>query len=453
MVIDKFKQNAIKAASIVKDYINSAKEYDSENVAAQPLKLGMYLAVVFVGTFVLWGTFAPINSAVIAPGKVVLDFNRKVVQHLEGGIVEQIFVKEGQFVVTDEPLVSLRDVSVSSQQSLLNNQLMNARAQKIRLEGERDSWSTPDFQSLSEISDNHTVFETQKDIFDSRKKSIQGKIGIFKKQKQQGEDELSGLESQIVAIKKELELAGKEQSMFKKLAAGGNVALTRVIEAEKQIAHLEGTYGELTAEVAKIKKANLAIELEIIDLQNEHLNRVLSELEEVEQAISDLTEQTEAASDILTRTVIRAPVSGTIMDLQVHTVGAVVSPGAEIMYVVPQDDTMIVEAIVNPNDIDQVYSGMPAKVQLTAYRAKKAPKLDATVITVSADILKDELTGEAYYLARVKVAESMLKELQSNIKLYPGMPAQVFMIGDARSLFDYLFTPISDATYKAFREE
>ena len=176
-------------------------------------------------------------------------------------------------------------------------------------------------------------------------------------------------------------------------------------------------------------------------------------MQEIEIKISDLTEQLISAKDVLQRTVIKSPVSGTVTELKYHTTGAVIQAGAEIMYVIPQADELIIEAMVNPADIDNVKAGLEAKVQITAFKAKKVPKLLGEVLSVSADILVDEVSGEQYFLARIRINEGELGRLKESVVLYPGMPAQAFIITGSRSLFNYLFSPITDAAYKAFRED
>ena len=222
---------------------------------------------------------------------------------------------------------------------------------------------------------------------------------------------------------------------------------------QRNDAELKGQFGTLKANIAQLRQAIAGSEIEIIDLKTETHNAVLDELNQVTLSIQELQNQLNQLEDRLKRTVIRAPSDGIAMDLQVHTKGAVVQPGQRIMDIVPQDDRLIIEARLNPNDIDLVTTGTEAKVVLSAYKAKKVPKLDAKVLTVSADTLQDEVTGERYFAARILVDDSIFEELKADIALYPGMPAQVFLIVGERTVADYLLAPVKDATYRAFREE
>jgi HlyD family type I secretion membrane fusion protein len=451
--------------------LGKVASHKSESIAAKNIVIGMIVMAVFFGAFVTWGVLAPIDSASIASGKVVLDFNKKTIQHLEGGIVEKILVQEGQSVITDQPLISLRDIQSRAQNKMLRSQLITIKAMEIRLSSQRDEVK-PDFSDISseyktKIDDDANddnddnilnievdkIIKTQTRLYEIRRDTHQSKVDILGKRVNQLKDQIKGIRSQKNATSREIRVLEQQKYMMQKLVNNNNSPLTNLLEIQKQIAVAEGRSGELKANIAKAKQSVSEAELEIVDLKNEYLNKVLNELQETETKISDLTEQLTSVKDVLKRTIIKSPASGIVSDLQYHTVGAVIAPGAEIMYIIPQDDELIIEARVNPIDIDTVKAGLDAKVQLTAFKAKKVPKLLGKVLSVSADILVDEATGEQYFLARIRINEGEISKLKESITLYPGMPAQAFIITGSRSLFDYLFDPITSAAYKAFREE
>ena len=444
-----------------KRFINLIIKNDPEKIAVKTINLGAIVLGIFLSIFIIWGIFAPINSASIAPGQVVLDFNKKTIQHLEGGIIEKILVKEGQNVVTNQPLIYLRDIQSRSQNKMLKKQLITTLAIEERLISERDK-TQPDFTDIQkqyqtderqENEEISKIISTQQNLFQIRQNSFKSKTDILNKRIDQLSDEIKGITSQLQATDEELTLLRRQEKMSKRLVKNNNSPLNKLIEIQKQIAASKGKKGELEAAIAKAKQTISETELEIINLQNENLNEILAELQDVEVKVSDLTEQLVSAKDILKRTIIKSPTSGIVTDLKYHTIGAVISPASEIMYVVPKDDQLIVEARVNPNDIDNVQSGQKAKVQLTAFKAKKVPKLTGEVLSVSADILLDEVSGEQYFLARIKIDDDEINKLKAKITLYPGMPAQAFIINGSRSLFKYLFDPITEASYKAFRED
>lgn len=443
-----------------KKYIKLLVSDDPEHIAQKPINLGVYFLGTFLFIFIFWGIIAPINSASIAQGQIVLDFNKKTIQHLEGGIIENILVKEGQKVVTNQPLIYLRDVQSKSQNKMLWKQLITSLAMEERLIAERDKES-PDFNKLrlkynnseDDVKEINKIINTQENLYEIRQNSLKSRADILHKRIDQLNDEIRGIKSQSIATSKELELLYQQQKMTKELVDNNNSPLNDLIEIEKQIAISEGKKGELEASIAKAGQSILETKLEIINLENENLNEVLANLQDVEVKVSDLTEQLASAKDILKRTVIKSPTSGIVTDLKYHTIGAVISPASEIMYIVPKDDQLIVEARIKPNDIDNVQAGQKAKVQLTAFKTKKVPKLTGMVLSVSADILLDEISGEQYFLARIKIDEEEINHLKEKITLYPGMPAQAFIITGSRSLFRYLTDPITEASYKAFREE
>jgi len=308
------------------------------------------IILIFLAIFVIWASFAPINSSIIANGEIILTANKKVISHLEGGIIEKIKVKEGQFVKVGDELI------------LLNTVQVRAKIQQTK-EGIRAS----EFQKTASIK-------------------------------------------RISALKQEL-------NIVEELMRDANSSLSRQLDLQKQLHEAEGKIGELDANIAS--------------LQNELISN----------------------RHILERSVIKAPVEGFVMDLKHQTLGGVIAPASEIMFIVPQNDIMIAEVKVKPQDIDLLTEGMLAKVQLTAYKSRLMPKLDGKVVNVSADSFKNEMTGEVYFKARIEIPESELKKLKQDIKLSLGMPVTTFVITGSRTMLQYLITPISESGFKAFREE
>jgi HlyD family type I secretion membrane fusion protein len=211
--------------------------------------------------------------------------------------------------------------------------------------------------------------------------------------------------------------------------------------------------GELNANYDKLKTAVLEARLELNNFKNENYREALKEINETNVNISNLQNELDSSSDILIRTAIKSPVAGFVMDLKYHAIGSVIPPASQIMFVVPKDDVLIAEVKINTRDIDLVAKDMKAKVHLTAYKSRLMPKLKGRVISVSADNFKNEATGEIYFKGRIEIPESELKKLSSDIKLTAGMPVEAYIITGTRSLLSYLFTPIKESAYKAFREE
>ncbi|MES9859187.1 MAG: HlyD family type I secretion periplasmic adaptor subunit [Sedimenticola sp.] len=433
-------------------------QYRFESAGRVPVFWGFTLLLPILVAFGLWSVLAPLNAAVIANAEVVLNDDRKTVQHLEGGIVEEILVEEAQEVEKGQPVLVIRDISQRTQVEILHDQLVNSRMLNARLKAERDSAKEPDFSLITESIqiDEKTVQRlkaVQLSVFRSRRAFLETKVKLIGAQKEQAKKELEGLRVQLTWAKNQLAFLRQELKGVSRLYDQQMATLTNKLALKKEGAALEANIGRLAANIAQLEQVFLSYDIEIINIKLERQNSILDQLQNNEMAMLELTHQLRVISDALDRTVVRAPVRGRVMDLQVHTRGAVISPGQRIMDIVPVDGRLILEARVNPNDIDLVAAGGNVKVLLSAYKAKKVPKIDGVVLNVSGDTLADEVSGERYFLARVQVDDSIFDLLNEEIDLYPGMPAQIFFLAGERTLADYLLSPVSDATYRAFREE
>lgn len=437
---------------------NRVFKYDYETAAHGPTLWGFLVLVPFLLILGGWAAFAEIDAAAIAAGQVVLNQDRKTVQHLEGGIIEDILVSEGQEIKRGEPILVIKDIVQRTRLNTIYDQLANARALHSRLIAERDNADTPDYSGLARDIDlpeeKFAALKTsQINLLNSRKASLETKIELIEGRKISAAKEIEGIEHQLNAVHTRLSLMREESGTLDGLYKQKLVTGNRIMELKRDTVELEGEAGTLAASIARLEQAILAMDIEIVDLKTEAQNAVLDELQQIELRIEELTHQMLEMTDQLSRTVIRAPAQGMVMDLQVHTKGAVIQPGARILDIVPNDDRLIIEARLRPTDIDLVSTGTKVKVLLSAYKVKKVPKLDGEVLNVSADILSDPATGERYFLTRILVNDDVLHQLKADVSLYPGMPAQVFFIAGERTVADYLISPIVDAAYRAFREE
>ncbi|MEM8794321.1 MAG: HlyD family type I secretion periplasmic adaptor subunit [Pseudomonadota bacterium] len=432
--------------------------YRYDKPARGPMKAGFFVLLPMVIGLAVWSFVAPLNAAAIANGEVVLTHERKVVQHLEGGIVEEIMVSEGARIEKGAAILAIRDVGQRARLDTLSDQLAAARALHMRLVAERDGREAIDFAGLGDgielPADKLRNYQAvQEHLFETRRTSLLTKIDLIDQRKLAAEEEIRGFTHQLKGVNEQTRLGREEVTTLRDLYQRQLATMGRMMEMERRIAELEGEAGGIEANIARLKQSIVAADIEVIDLKTEIRNVVLDELEETELRLQELTHQLRETLDEVARTLVRAPSSGRVLDLQVHTEGAVVQPGERLLDIVPEDDRLIVEARLNPNDIDLVTEGTEAKLILTAYKAKKVPKLDGEVINVTGDILTDETTGERYFLARVLVDDSVLDDLKADVSLSPGMPVQVFFIAGGRTVADYLLSPVVDATYRAFREE
>jgi len=449
----KFKQKIRVEAKII---LGKKFEEESLNIARKPIIIGLWAVMILLGSFLIWSVTIKVNSTAIAHGKIVLDSNNKKIQHLEGGIIEKIYVVDGQKVEKFQPLIKLSETSAKANQELLNKQLFALRASKIRLEAEKDYQNNLNFSAMiKEYKDDPEflkILDGEKELFFTRRKSINEKINILQQKIKQLRNEIQGLKSQSAAVSERIDLSNDEVKSLEQLYNEGIISKSKYLELRKQMSELTGNKGEYVANISKAFQAISETELEISNTKTEGLNQVLKDLQEVKTKIADLEERISASSDILSRTIISAPQSGIVNGLKFHTTGGVIAPGGEIMEIIPQDDELIVEVKVNPQDIDVVTVGLKARVRLSAYRSKVVPLLNGEVIKVSADSFLDQPTNSYYFLSRIKIDAKELKKLD-NVRLYPGMPVEAYIVTGSRTFMRYIMDPITVSMRKAFREE
>lgn len=426
--------------------------------ARGPIRWGFLILTPCLGLLLSWAFLAPLSVAAIAPGELVVEHSRRTVQHLEGGIIEKILVREGESVEAGAPLVVMADLDQRGQARTLLEKISGAIALKARLLAERDARSEPDFHDLERLADlddltRQGLIELNSALFLARTRGLASRLDLIRsQQKQAAIEKAASLASQEVLTKK-LSLAHQEYQGVKRLFEQNIATLNRKLDMERLILDLEGQIEAACSAQAKFEQAEISAQFEYANVEAESRKEILSELHSTEIALQDWRAQLTTLRDDLRRRTIRSPVKGRVLDLQVHTQCAVIAAGGRLLDVVPDNERVIVDARVSPNDIDIVRRGSTAKIALTAYKAKKVPKLDGVVISLSGDALTDQARGERYYLARVEVDEQALRQLAAKVELYPGMPAQVFLMGEDRTFSDYILQPVLDAAYRAFREE
>ena len=422
----------------------------------RPLLAAAIIILIFFGGFGTWAALAPLDSAALAPGRVTVASNRKTIQHLEGGIVKNLLVKEGDAVAGGQILIQLDDTQARARLDLLLGRYDNLLATEARLMAERVSAAGIKFpDSLTSRRDQPQVaklLDAETALFEVRRRSIEGRIRIFHKRIAQLKKEISGLEAQIAAEDDQLVLIADERSSLETLFKRGVVGKSRLLRLKREEAKLKGDRGEHLSLITKARQRIGETELEIIDVKNKMLNQVVSGLHDTQAELVEVSERLKAAEDILVRSDIRAPQAGVVMGLNVHTEAGVIAPGQRLLDIVPEDDTLVIEAQVTPNDIDVVYAGLPAQVRLTAFKQRNTPLLDGKLIRVSADSFTDERSGASYFLARVAIDAAELKKLDGR-ELYPGMGAEVMIKTGKRTTMDYILAPLTDSLRQAFRED
>jgi HlyD family type I secretion membrane fusion protein len=403
-----------------------------------------------------WAAFAPLNSAAVAPAVVKVEGNRKSVQHLEGGIVKELRVSEGDKVATEQTLILLDDTQARAAVDVYSKQYDELTAQEARLIAERDGAAAVQFpQALiarRAEPDVAAIIAGQTNLFKSRRTTLTGTVDVLRKKISQTQEQIVGLEGQAAAYKRQLQSTHNENNGLRDLFKKGYVPRQRMLELERSEAALEGQIAEVSSNILRARQSIEEVNVQIVQAQSDRLAQVANDLRDVQVKLLEIGPKVSSAKETLRRTEIRSPYAGVVVGLTAFSVGGVISPGEKIMDVVPEKGGLIVEATVAPEDVKDLHVGMRAEVHLTAYKQRTVPIIHGKVLQVSADRLTDTKTGAGYYLAQVKVDEQELAELK-DVRLAPGMPALVMIPTGERSALDYLLRPLTDSLRKSFREQ
>jgi HlyD family type I secretion membrane fusion protein len=422
-----------------------------------PIVIGFVIVALFFGALGGWAALAPLESAAIAPGEVTIDTNRKTIQHLEGGIIGEILVRDGDVVATGQVLVRLEEIQSRAELELLQGRHLTAIAIEARLIAERDGQKEIPFPEwLLDRLEEPEVIDTvagQMNIFASRRESLDHQTQILGQRIAQFEEEIIGLDGQIAAEDVQLKLIGEESKDVRHLVEKGLARRPRLLALEREAAALEGQRSQNVAAIARARQSISEARLRVAELQTELINGVVQLLSETQAELFDLADRIRASEDKLGRTEVRAPIGGTIVNLQVHTPGGVIAPGAPLLEIVPSDDPLVIEARVDPGDIDVVRPGLDAQVRISAFSQRNMTPIPGIVTYVSADRLDDERTGIGYYVARIKLAEKDITEALKGAELQPGMQAEVMIATGARTALEAIISPLSSSFNRAFRED
>lgn len=417
--------------------------------------IGMTVILIFFGGFGSWAVVAPLASAAMAPGQVTVESNRKTVQHLEGGIIQDLLVKEGDAVEAGQPLVKLETTRSAAQVDALNHERLSLLAALARLDALARSKEAINFPSeLLERQDDPRIAEiirAQEEVFATINRSRFGQRDILKQQIQQYEQQIIGLNEQITALDRQIELMGQELVDVEKLFEKGLTRKPRLLELQRGLARLRGSRADSQAQIAQVQEAIGEKRISIIALDDEVAERTAEEVEESQKRFVEIEESLKSADDVLGRSEIRAPIAGKVVNLKFFTSGGVIPPGEAILDIVPQEDNLVIRVRIDPLDIDVVHEGMNAEVQLTAFAQRTTPSLEGELIQVSADRIDDPQGQTSYYDGMVAIDPQALSELEG-IELYPGMPADVMIKLGERTFLDYLLAPLTSSFNQAFRE-
>jgi len=419
-------------------------------------RLGLFFLLLLVGGIGGWAAFASLQGAVIASAQITVKANLKRVQHLEGGIVSEILVKDGDKVEAGQTVLRLDTTKDGANLASLDANLNELLSRRARLTAERDKKQTIIFpKALLEKSKTNTaikrILNGQTNLLMARHASLEGQTSQLKQRTEQLNEAIKGLAAQVRSKESQLNFIRKELTDLQSLQDKGLVPQNRILALQREEARLQGEAGELVASTARTKVQISETEIQILQVQKDHLSSILTELRETTTQANQLTEQRTALADKLKRMTIIAPKSGIIHQLAVHTIGGVVAPGDPVLMIVPQNSEMIFTARVNPQDIDQVFKGQKANVHLSAFDQRTTPEVTGVVTLVSADATQDQPNTPPYYKVLVELPKDQLARLKGK-ELVPGMNAEVFIQTKSRLVFEYLLQPLTDQIRRTMRE-
>lgn len=403
-----------------------------------------------------WAALTSFSGAVIAPGQLVVESDVKKVQHPTGGVIGELLVKDGDRVRAGDVLVRLDETQTRASLDITRKALDELAARRARNEAERDGAAAVLFPreltARSKASPEiKSLIEGESRLFSARLASRDGKRAQLFERAAQLKEEITGLTQQVAAKAREIRLIGDELKGVNELYARKLVPLSRVSALERDAARLEGDCGQLTASIASTRGKIAETNLQILQVDTDMRTEVGEELTDIRSKWSELIEKRVAAEDQLERVSLRAPQSGVVHQMSVHTVGGLVTPSEPVMLIVPDADRLIVEVHIQPQDIDSVRLGQTAALRFLAFNTRTTPEIDGAVTRVSADVTSDPKTGQSYYTARIKLFDEKVARLGTG-RLVPGMPVESHLQIGERTVLSYLTKPLADQIAKAWRE-
>lgn len=420
------------------------------------LRIGGFSIIFLFLVVIVWGSLARIKGAVIAPGTLIVETKAKMVQHLDGGIVGEILVKDGDRVEQDQILMRLDPTMLEANRQIVETRYFETLARLARLKAERDGieeivWPV-ELSGEPKDTSVSTAMTGQKNLFYARIQAALQTEQRLLRRIEQNRNQISGLRSLIESQQGQLSSLAKEISELKRGVEKGIVSQNRYNGVVRESLRLEGEMRRNLTEISRLNNVIAETEGEISQSKRDREEEVLTELRVAQTDASDFKEQLISAADQRRRIDVLSPSDGVVHNLLVTTIGGVVQPGQEIMQIIPQDDRLLIQAQVQPQDIDQIYEGQIATVRLSAFNQRRTPELSGRVLKLSANSLVDPVTGFPYFSVLVEIPAEEFTRL-GDIHLVPGMPAEAFMQTQSRSVLSYFLKPASDAMQRSFREE
>jgi HlyD family secretion protein len=420
--------------------------------------IGGVVIGVFVFGFGAWAAVSPLASAAIANGVVSPEGNKRTVQHLEGGIIRELLVKDGTEVKAGDPLLVLDATRDLATYDSVRMQRLADIAALTRLDAEQNGATTlvmPQ-EVLDEAAKNPgaaALVRAQQEQFTSRRESITGQKSVLQQRVEQSRSDIEGLRAQIISGQTQLELIQQEINGVTPLVAKGLYEKPRLLALQREQARISGVNAANLSAIAKAEQAVGESQMRMLALESDFRDKIAEERSSTQKELAQLDEKMRSAGDVVGRTRILAPVDGVVVNLKYHTLGGVIQPGSPILELVPKNDRLVIDVQVQPNDIDSVREGQSALVRFTAYHQRNMPRIDGTVIYVAADSTQDEQTRRSYFLAKVEVDPALLKKVAPQVNLSAGMPAEASIQTGTRTALQYAVDPLVHAFQRSFVED
>ncbi|MCD1624784.1 HlyD family type I secretion periplasmic adaptor subunit [Seohaeicola saemankumensis] len=423
-----------------------------------PVIVGLAALLLLLGGFGTWAAIANIAGAIVANGRIEVDQNRQVVQHPDGGVVQDILVSEGMRVTKDQVLIRLDPSGLMSDLTIIEGQLYELMARRGRHEAERDARNEAVFDPLlvaaaASNPDVALLVNGQRQLLQARATSLASQVEQLTKRSQQIETQITGIAAQRDALGLQVGLIEQELADQQSLLDRGLAQASRVLALQRELARLNGDIGALTAETATAESRITETAIDILRLTESRREEAITRLRDLQFRELELLEQRRALLQQMERLEIRAPVAGIIYSLQVFARRAVLRAADPVLFIIPQDRPLIIMAQVNPVNIDQVFPGQEVTLRFTALDQRRTPELTGRVVQTSADAFTDDAAGTSFYRAEIALEKGEQARLPADTTLIPGMPVQAFIRTSDRTPLDYLIKPLSDYFSTALRED
>lgn len=431
-----------------------AKEGDDFDGMGRKIYAGAIAILLVFGGLGTWSAMASLEGAIVAPGQVQVESSRKAVQHLEGGIVKQILVRDGDQVKQGDLLVRLADKATGANLRLVQGQVAELAVRRARLIAEREGKEEMVIPQNVQMGDAGlaAIVEGQRNLLAAKRESTRNEINLLRQQQEQLRTQIKGMQEQDASKARQIQFFEDELTGLRTLFAKGLAPKSKLMTLERAAETNRGEQAALAGSIAAAEMKINELELQILRLDTTAQEKVAEELRSVEAEMNANSERLVTSQDQADRTEIRSPRNGRVYKLAVHASGAVIKAGDVVMEIVPEDDTLVIAAQVNPQDVDKVQTGQNARVRLSAFNQRTTPELTGQVSVISPDMITDPATGRAYYQATISIPPKEIERL-AGLALKPGMPAETMISTGDRSPLSYFLKPVTDSFARAMKEE